>query len=58
MVPRGYGTLADEHFPNAVQIVDYMHAKSHLYTIAKVAFGEAETEAIEQWVRTVETATL
>ena len=31
-----------------------MHAKSHLYTIAKVAFREAETEAIEQWVRTVE----
>ena len=46
--------LADEYFPNAVQIVDYMHAKSHLYTVAKVAFGETETEAIEAWVKATE----
>ena len=32
--------LADEYFPNAVEIVDYMHATSHLYDVAKVAFGE------------------
>jgi len=27
--------LSEEHFPNAVEIVDYMHAKSHLYDVAK-----------------------
>ena len=46
--------LADEYFPNAVEIVDYMHAKSHLYDVAKVAFGETETEAIQDWVKTTE----
>ena len=42
--------IADEYFPNAVQIVDYMHAKSHLYNVAKLAFGEMETEAIDAWI--------
>lgn len=46
--------LAYEYFPNAVEIVDYMHAKSHLYDVAKVAFGETETEAIQDWVKTTE----
>ena len=32
--------LCDEYFPNAVEIIDYMHAKSHLYDAAKYAFGE------------------
>jgi hypothetical protein len=43
--------LAAEYFPNAIEIVDYMHAKSHLYDVAKVAFGETETEAIEAWIQ-------
>ncbi len=46
--------LADAYFPNAVEIVDYMHAKSHLYTAAKVAFGESETESVETWVKETE----
>lgn len=46
--------LADEYFPNAVEIVDYTHAKSHLYDVAKVAFGETETEAISTWVKETE----
>ena len=46
--------LADEHFPNAVQVVDIMHAKSHLYDVAKVAFGETETEKIQEWIKEVE----
>ncbi len=46
--------LADEYFPNAVEIVDYKHAKSHLSDVAKVAFGETETEAIQDWVKTTE----
>lgn len=46
--------LADEHFPNATEIIDYMHAKTHLYDIAKQAFGEEAREAIETWVRAIE----
>ncbi len=42
--------LADEYFPNAIEIVDYMHAKSHLYEVAKQAFGEHQTTTIEKWV--------
>ena len=38
--------LSDEHFPIAVEIVDYMHAKSHLYDVVKVAFGETKTESL------------
>ena len=47
--------LADEYFPNATEIIDYMHAKKHLYDIAKQVFGEEDREAIETWVRTLET---
>ena len=36
--------LADEYFPNATEIIDYMHAKKHLYDIAKQAFGEEAPE--------------
>ena len=42
--------LADEHFPGATEIVDYMHAKSHLYDAAKSVFGEEATETVEAWV--------
>ena len=47
--------LADEHFPGAIEIVDYMHAKTHLYDVAKHAFGEDNTETVETWVNTTET---
>ena len=46
--------IMQEYFPNAIGIVDYMHAKSHLYNVAKVAFGEMETEAIAAWVKETE----
>ena len=46
--------LSEEYFPNAVEIVDYMHAKSHLYDVAKVAFGETEIEAIDAWINETE----
>lgn len=42
--------LADEYFPNAIEIVDYMHAKSHLYDVAKHTFGEDQTQAIQEWI--------
>ena len=46
--------IANEYFPNAVEIVDYMHAKSHLYDVAKHAFGETETETIGKWINETE----
>lgn len=48
--------LADEHFPNATEIIDYMHAKTHLYDLAKQAFGEEDRETVETWVSTIETS--
>lgn len=46
--------LADEHFPNATEIVDYMHAKTHLYDLAKQAFGEEDRDTVETWVQATE----
>ena len=46
--------IAKEYFPNAVQIVDYMHATSHLYNVAKVVFGETATEDVKTWVKETE----
>jgi hypothetical protein len=42
-------SLAATHFPEAIQIVDYMHAVSHLFTVAGAAFGEGAA-AIGPWV--------
>ena len=48
--------LADEHFPGAVEIVDYMHAKSHLYDVAKCVFGDEAPQEVETWVKETETS--
>lgn len=44
----------DEYFPDAVEVVDDMHTKSYLYDVAKQAFGEDTTEAVEDWVKSTE----
>ena len=31
--------FADEHFPDAIQIVDIFHAKGHLFEVAKAIYG-------------------
>jgi hypothetical protein len=41
--------LADEHFPDAVQIVDRFHAKQHLSDVAKSIYG-AGSDLVEPWV--------
>ncbi len=46
--------LCKEYFPNAVQIVDYPHAVSHLYDVAKLVFEETETELFEAWIKETE----
>ena len=40
--------LADEHFPDATQIVDLFHAKQNLSTVAKAIFG-AGSDLSTQW---------
>ncbi|MGH7606326.1 MAG: ISKra4 family transposase, partial [Gemmatimonadales bacterium] len=40
--------VADEHFPDAVQIVDRYHAKQHLSDVAKSLFG-AGTDLAAHW---------
>ena len=48
--------LSQEYFPGAVEIVDYMHAKSHLYESGKLAYGETDDTApkVERWVKATE----
>ena len=42
--------FTDEHFPDAIQIVDIFHAKGHLFEVAKAIYGSA-SEIGEQWAR-------
>jgi hypothetical protein len=42
--------LADEHFPDAVQVVDRFHAKQHLSDVAKSIYG-AGSDLAKQWAR-------
>ena len=40
--------FADEHIPDAIQIVDIFHAKQHLFDVAKAIYGPG-SEIGEQW---------
>ena len=42
--------FADEHFPDAIQIVDIFHAKGHLFEAAKCIYGIG-SEIGERWAR-------
>ena len=48
--------LAEEHFPNAVQIVDLFHAKEHMCDFIKSIFPDAETRAAKEieWAEMLE----
>ena len=43
--------LADEHFPDAVQIVDRFHAKPHLSDVGKALYG-ATSDLARAWAHT------
>jgi hypothetical protein len=44
--------LVKEHYPEAVQIVDWFHATEYIAPVAQAAFtGEAQQKAWAQWVR-------
>jgi hypothetical protein len=38
--------LAEEHFPQAVQIVDLYHAKQHVWAVAVAVFGRGHPQAV------------
>ena len=42
--------FADEHFPDAVQIVDVFHAKGHLFEVAKALYGPGSEDG-ERWAK-------
>ena len=44
--------LADEHFPQGLQILDFYHAAEHLWKFAEQAFGDRQqTAATRSWAR-------
>jgi hypothetical protein len=47
--------LAQEHFGDSRQMVDWYHAKEHLYAAAHLAFGEGTSQA-QRWAKGMETA--
>lgn len=38
--------LVEEHFPDAVQIVDIWHAKQHVWDVAQAVFGRSSPEGV------------
>ncbi len=46
--------LIGEHFSTSRQLVDWYHAKEHLWTAANAVFGEGSIKA-QQWVKAMET---
>ena len=39
------------HFPESVQIVDWYHAKEHLWKAAELIFGSREKEESKEWIK-------
>ena len=42
--------FADEHFPDAIQVVDIFHAKGHLFEVARAIYGIG-SEIGDRWAR-------
>lgn len=47
---RWIWSIANEHFPGAIQIVDLYHAKEHLWNVAKSVYG-AGSDLGAQWAK-------
>lgn len=45
--------LVDEHYPHAIQIVDWFHACAYLEPVAKVAFGDQDKR--QAWIQQTKT---
>ena len=46
--------MISRHFPNAIHILDWYHALEHLWTCAKILFGENEKSKQESFVKPLE----
>lgn len=44
-------TIADEHFPEAIQIVDLYHAREHVSALCKRLFGLSEKQIVQHRIR-------
>lgn len=42
--------IADEHFPDAIQVVDLYHAREHLWNLGRELYGTASAKTTE-WVK-------
>jgi hypothetical protein len=42
--------LAEEQFPEAIQILDIWHVLDRLAKVARLAFGENDTTAVKEWL--------
>jgi len=47
---------ADEHFPHAIQIVDFYHAKEHLHELTRSLFSNPEKQEniLEDWIKNLQ----
>jgi len=48
--------LAREHFYDSQQVVDWYHAKQHLFHAAELLHGAEDTSAMQRWLNAQETA--
>ena len=48
--------IADQHFPNAIHIVDLYHAKEHLYGLVRYLFQnqKEQSDALDDWIKELE----
>jgi len=44
-------TIAEEHFPGAIQIIDLYHAREHVSTLCKLLFGSNEKQVVQHRIR-------
>lgn len=44
-------TIAEEHFPGAIQIIDLYHAREHISNLCKILFGPDEKEVLKYRLR-------
>jgi len=44
-------TIAEEHFPEAIQIIDLYHAREHVSTLCKLLFGLNEKQIVQHRIR-------
>lgn len=44
-------TIAEEHFPGSIQIIDLYHAREHVSALCKLLFGSNEKQVVQHRIR-------